>query len=353
LQRERDLQDAQDRPDDLERQRERPQKRPHVHHDFAEIVGNSTALHRALDMVSRVATTDSGVLLLGETGTGKELLARAIHARSPRRARPFVKVNCAALPPALVESELFGHGKGAFTGAVAAKPGRFELADGGTIFLDEIGELSPDVQVKLLRALQEGEIDRLGSTRTRVVDVRVIAATNRDLQLAMATGQFREDLFYRLSVFPLRVPPLRERREDIPLPVWNIITRRQGAVGRHIERVSRRVMDTLVAYPWPGNGRELENVIERALILSPDAELRLADPLQPAPDPPTPDRLDDVDRRHILRVLERCGGRINGAGNAADVLGRHPNTLRSRLKALGIARAGGTFATRPRARSVP
>jgi formate hydrogenlyase transcriptional activator len=314
--------------------------------DFGEIVGTSPALERVLAMVAQVATSESSVLLLGETGTGKELLARAIHDRSPRRGRPFVKLNCAALPHALIESELFGHEKGAFTGAVATKPGRFELADGGTIFLDEIGELPPDVQVKLLRVLQEGEVDRLGSTRTRRVDVRVIAATNRDLQRAMAAGQFREDLYYRLSVFPIRVPPLRERRADIPLLAWSIINRRQGPLGRQVTRVPRRVMDALVAYRWPGNVRELENVIERALILTPGPELRLADSLDdPARTAPS-DRLADTDRLHILRVLDRCGGRINGPGNAADVLGLHPNTLRSRLKKLGIARSGATFATR-------
>jgi formate hydrogenlyase transcriptional activator len=255
------------------------------------IVGKSAALRHVVDLVAQVAATDSSVLLLGETGSGKELLARAIHDRSARRARPLVKVNCAAIPAALVESELFGHEKGAFTGALATKPGRFELADGGTIFLDEIGELAPDVQVKLLRVLQEGEVDRLGSTRTRTVDVRVIAATNRDLEAAMAERRFREDLFYRLSVFPVRVPPLRERREDIPLLVWSIISRREGPLGRHVTRVARRTMDALVSYPWPGNVRELQNVTERSLILTSGPELRLAESFAASPRSAAPERL--------------------------------------------------------------
>ena len=300
--------------------------------------------------MAQVAPTSSSVLLLGETGTGKELLARAIHDRSPRRTRALVTVNCAALPPTLIESELFGHEKGAFTGATAAKLGRFELADGATLFLDEIGELPLDLQPKLLRVLQAGEFERLGGTRTLRADVRIIAATNRDLARALAEERFREDLYYRLSVFPIAVPPLRDRREDIPLLVWAIIERRQAALGRRIERVPQRIMDALVRYAWPGNVRELENVIERALILSTDSTLRLEEPFAAGPRGvarPAGDRLEHVEREHILAVLERCDWRINGPGHAADVLGLHPNTLRSRMAKLGIRRPARRAEPRP------
>ncbi len=250
--------------------------------DFADVVGQSPALGRVLERVSQVAATSSSVLLLGETGTGKELLAQAIHERSPRRARAFIKVNCAALPATLIETELLGHEKGAFTGAIAMHPGRFELADGGTLFLDEIGDLAVELQSKLLRVLQDGEVQRLGATRSRKVDVRLVAATNQDLERAMAEGRFRRDLYYRLSVFPIQIPPLRERKEDIPLIAWSFIERRQAKLGRRIEQIPREVMDALVAYDWPGNVRELENVLERALILSPGKALRLDDPLHAA-----------------------------------------------------------------------
>jgi transcriptional regulator with GAF, ATPase, and Fis domain len=316
-------------------------------HDFDEIAGRSLAIRQALGRVVQVAPTSAAVLLLGETGTGKELLARALHQRSSRSGRPFVRVNCAAIPATLIESELFGHEKGAFTGAVAARAGRFEAAHGGSLFLDEIGELGIDLQAKLLRVLQDGTFERVGSTRTIRADVRVIAATNRDLERAIAEGRFREDLFYRLNVFPIRLPPLRERREDIPLLVWSIISRRQNELGRHIEDVPRRVMRALESYDWPGNVRELENVIERALILSTGPTLRVEDPsvgvrvprgTLPREEPPAVRRLDDVERDHIRDVLERCGWRVNGPGNAAEVLGLHPNTLRFRMKKLGISR---------------
>jgi formate hydrogenlyase transcriptional activator len=306
---------------------------------FADIVGRSPALQTVLARVAQVAPTPTTVLLLGETGTGKELLARAIHDRSPRRASTLVKVNCAALPPTLIESELFGHEKGAFTGATATRSGRFELADGGTLFLDEIAELPLDLQPKLLRVLQEGEFERVGGIRTLKVDVRVIAATNRDLVEAMGERRFRDDLYYRVATFPIHVPPLRERREDIPLLVWSIIERRQVALGRRIDTVPKRVMDVLTHYDWPGNVRELENVIERALILSPGSVLRLVEPLA-ARMRPTPDRLDENEREHILRILERCRWRINGEGNAAAVLGLKPSTLRTRMQKLGIRRPG-------------
>jgi transcriptional regulator with GAF, ATPase, and Fis domain len=293
-----------------------------------------------------VAPTDVAVLLLGETGTGKELLARALHERSPRSARPFLRVNCAAIPASLIESELFGHEKGAFTGALAARAGRFEAARGGSLFLDEIGELGIDVQAKLLRVLQDGTFERVGSSRTMRSDVRIIAATNRDLERAMAEGRFREDLYYRLNVFPIRLPPLRDRREDIPLLVWSIISRRQRALGRRITDVPKRAMQALTAYDWPGNVRELENVVERALVLSHGSTLQLEDPggggAWPAAAAPAARApllaLDDVEREHIRSVLERCGWRVNGAGNAAEMLGLHPNTLRFRMKKLGIAR---------------
>jgi len=316
-------------------------------HDFDEIVGQSRAIRQVLAQVAQVAPTDAAVLLLGETGTGKELLARALHQRSSRSGRAFVRVNCAAIPATLIESELFGHEKGAFTGAVGTRAGRFEAAHGGTLFLDEIGELGIDVQAKLLRALQDGSFERVGSARTIRTDARIVAATNRDLERAIADGRFREDLYYRLNVFPISLPPLRERREDIPLLVWSTINRRQGKLGRRIDEVPARVMRALESYDWPGNVRELENVIERALILSTGPTLhvnefargRRAAQTGERSVPSSPLRtLDDVDREHIRIVLDCCGWRVNGEGNAAEVLGLHPNTLRFRMKKLGIAR---------------
>jgi transcriptional regulator with GAF, ATPase, and Fis domain len=313
--------------------------------DFGDIVGQSAALRAVLQKVDQVAPTDAPVLLLGETGTGKELLARAIHARSGRRQGPLIAVNCAALPTTLIESELFGHEKGAFTGATQAKPGRFELADGGTLFLDEIGDLDPTLQTKLLRILQDGEIQRLGSTKTRKVDVRIVAATNRELAQDMREGRFRTDLYYRLGVFPIQIPPLRERREDIPLLAWYLIQSRQRGLGRAIEKIPRAAMDALVAYDWPGNVRELQNVIDRALILSPGSILRVDEALgtaratrgegRPAAAPET---LEDAERAHILGVLERCRWVLEGRGQAADRLGLRPSTLRNRMRKLGIRR---------------
>ena len=261
-------------------------------HNFGNIVGHSRSLEEVLDKVRLVAGTDSSVLILGETGTGKELIARAIHSSSPRKARPLIKVNCSALPTGLIESELFGHEKGAFTGATEKRIGRFELANGGTIFLDEIGEVSAEVQLKLLRVLQEREFERLGGRETIKVDVRVIAATNRDLRRAVFEGALREDLYYRLSVFPLRVPPLRERTEDIPLLVHYFVGRHATRIGRRISRVPKAAMERLVAYPWPGNVRELENVIERAVILSTGSDLEVAAEALPAP----VERADDSDQ---------------------------------------------------------
>jgi transcriptional regulator with GAF, ATPase, and Fis domain len=310
-------------------------------HGFNEIIGDSPVLRDALDRVREVASTDATVLLLGETGTGKELFARAVHDRSPRRHRTLVRVNCAALPPSLIESELFGHERGAFTGAVSMRQGRFELADKGTIFLDEIGDLPPELQAKLLRVLQEGEFERVGSSHIRKVDVRVIAATHRSLTALTEAGQFRPDLFYRLSVYPIHLPALHERPEDIPRLVWFFVHRRQRALHRQIKRIPQAVMDTLQAYSWPGNVRELENVIERAMIRSTGDTLVLDNSFGPVPRSSArahADSLDTVVRRHIEDVLRRCGWRISGKGNAADHLNLHPNTLRFRMKKLGITR---------------
>jgi transcriptional regulator with GAF, ATPase, and Fis domain len=313
-------------------------------HGFDEIVGTSLALGRMLAQVEQVAPTDVPVLLLGETGTGKDLVARALHDRSLRRERPFVIVNCAALPATLVESELFGHEKGAFTGAVQRTIGRFEVAHGGTLFLDEIGELPPEVQAKLLRVLQTGEFERLGSAKTTRVDVRLIAATNRDLEREVREGRFRADLFYRLSVFPISLPPLRERSEDIPLLVWHFIGRRQAGLGRSVKRVPERLMRAFAAYAWPGNVRELENLVDRALIMT-TGETLAADPafLEAAPvKPPVGPQasLAEAERAHIRAVLDECGWRISGKGNAAERLGLKRSTLQVRMKKLGLARPG-------------
>ncbi len=311
--------------------------------EFDEIVGQSPALRSALYQVGRVAGTDTGVLILGETGTGKELVARAIHYRSPRKDRPLIKVNCAALPPTLIESELFGHERGSFTGAVARKAGRFELADGGTLFLDEIGDVPLELQTKLLRVLQDGEFEPVGSTVTRKVNVRIIAATNQDLELVVQEGRFRSDLYFRLAVFPIVLPPLRDRREDIPLLTWHFIAKKQSESGRIIERIHPAAMDRLMDYAWPGNVRELQNVVERALILSPGSELVLDDAFRvraPAGGPAGgAGSLQEIERAHILGVLKQCGWKVKGRGNAAERLGLNSSTLRDRMKRLGIARS--------------
>jgi formate hydrogenlyase transcriptional activator len=309
---------------------------------FDEIVGRSPALMRVLHLVEQVAPTGSAVLLTGETGTGKELIARALHRRSAREKGPFVAVNCAALPGTLIESELFGYERGAFTGALQRRLGRFEVASGGTIFLDEISDIPGDVQGRLLRVLQEGTFERLGSSHTIRTDVRIVAATNRDLEAAVAAGSWRADLYYRLKVFPIEVPPLRERREDIPLLVWYFVTRKKAILRRSVTRIPDRVMTAFERYDWPGNVRELENVIERALILSPgDAllvdERTFASHGKPFAEPGN-GRLADVERAHILRVLAECGWKVAGRGNAADRLGLNRSTLRSRMEKLGIRR---------------
>jgi transcriptional regulator with GAF, ATPase, and Fis domain len=282
------------------------------------------------------------VLILGETGTGKELIARAIHNLSRRREGPLIKVNCAALPTGLIESELFGHEKGAFSGALERRVGRFALADGGTIFLDEIGDISHEVQLRLLRVLQELEFEPVGSSRTQKVDVRVIAATHRDLEKAVADGAFRADLYYRLNVFPIRVPPLRERRDDVPMLAHYFAQKFAAKLGKRIEAIAPDTLRRLSDYPWPGNVRELENVIERAVILSAGATLEVEPELLPAPRAPAPaasaTTLAELERQHTLDALERCGWVIEGPRGAAQALGLHPNTLRSRMKKLGLRR---------------
>jgi formate hydrogenlyase transcriptional activator len=309
-------------------------------HHCGEIIGESRALQEVLRRVAQVAPTDATVLIQGETGTGKELIARAIHRRSRYRERPLVKVNCATLPAGLVESELFGHEKGAFTGAVARKIGRFELADGGTIFLDEIGELPLELQPKLLRVLQEGEFERVGGSHTLTVNVRVIAATNRDLATAVQTGSFRADLFYRLNVFPLTLPPLRERKNDIPLLVECFLAGMAQKLGKPLRCLSEESMSRVMRYAWPGNVREVQNVIERAAILARSPVVEIDEALEqrlPPSDHPLPARsLQDVERAHILRVLAETNGIIEGPRGAARILGLHPNTLRFRLQKLGI-----------------
>jgi formate hydrogenlyase transcriptional activator len=321
-------------------------------HNFEEIVGESAVLHRVLDQVAIVAPTDSAVLILGETGTGKELIARAIHNRSGRRDRTFVKVNCAALPTGLLESELFGHEKGAFTGAIAQKIGRFELAHRGTLFLDEIGDIPLELQPKLLRVLQEHEFERLGSTRTLRVDVRLVAATNRDLAQMVAERQFRSDLYYRLNVFPLSLPPLRDRREDIPLLVQYFTQKSGRRMGKRIETIPAETMNALVRYPWPGNIRELENFIERAVILSrgttlqaPLVELKVPGASTPAAadTPAAPVRtgtLEEAEREHILSALRAANWKVGGAKGAAARLGISRTTLNSKMRKLGISRPG-------------
>jgi formate hydrogenlyase transcriptional activator len=293
-------------------------------------------------LVEQVAPTDATVLILGETGTGKELIARAIHHASARQARPLVKVNCAALPATLIESELFGHERGAFTGATARRIGRFELAHEGTIFLDEIGELPLELQVKLLRVLQDGEFERVGGSRTVQVDVRVIAATNRDLEQAIDAGTFREDLYYRLHVFPLTLPPLRERLDDLPGLVHHFVHKFAVKYRKPIATIPQAVLDAWHAHPWPGNIRELEHVVERAVILAHGSALPLDDFLTARRDAATltgaPQTLAAVERLHIVRVLQAVDWTIEGPRGAAVRLGLHPSTLRSRMRQLGITR---------------
>lgn len=327
-------------------------------HNFREIVGNSPALVAVLRKVEQIAPADSTVLILGETGSGKELIARAIHDRSPRKSRPLVKVNCSAISAGLVESELFGHVKGAFTGAIERRVGRFQLADGGAIFLDEVGELPLETQVKLLRVLQEQEFEPVGSDRTVRVNVRIMAATNRNLEEAVSEGRFRADLFYRLNVFPLRVPPLRERLSDVPQLAALFLDRFAKKFGKEMQGISQATMAALMQYAWPGNIRELQNVIERGVVLAQGPVLSLdlnlpemegqapggaAHPPDVSKTPAASDRpaspaasLEEVESRHIRAVLKQTGGVVEGPKGAATILQLHPNTLRSRMKKLGI-----------------
>jgi formate hydrogenlyase transcriptional activator len=338
--------------DRLQRENVYLEEEVRAENNFGDIVGESVALRRVLKEVETVAATDSTVLIRGQTGTGKELIARALHELSPRQGRTFVKLNCAAMPTGLLESELFGHEKGAFTGAICQKAGRFELAHQGTLFLDEVGDIPPELQPKLLRVLQEQEFERLGSTRTIKVDVRLVAATNRDLARMVADGTFRADLYYRLNVFPVVLPPLRERPEDIPRLVRHFTQRFARRMGRRIETIPSAVMDALVRYPWPGNVRELQNVIERAVILSPGASLQvppgdllgeegggMRDETQSPLAPPSKAvTLADAEREHILGVLRESGWVLGGPQGAAARLGMKRSTLYKKMKKLGISR---------------
>lgn len=310
-------------------------------HNFREIIGGSDALKYVLYKVNQIAPTDTTALILGETGTGKELIARAIHSASTRKDRPLVKVNCAALPATLIESELFGHERGAFTGAFAKQMGRFELANGGTLFLDEIGELPLELQAKLLRVLQDKEFERLGGTKTIKADVRLISATNRNIEQEVREGLFRQDLWYRINVFPITIPPLRQRKDDIPLLVSAFVTKLGKRMGKVIRKVPEKVMDELQSYDWPGNIRELENVIERAIISSEGSVLTLADsliPRQSSSAQAAPKSLESLEREHILSVLEQTRWKIEGKHGAAAILGLNPSTLRGRMRKLGIQR---------------
>jgi PAS domain S-box-containing protein len=323
-------------------------------HNSDEILGRSKSLATVLGDIHQVAPTNASVLILGETGVGKELIARAIHSASPRRDRPMIKVNCAAIPANLIESEFFGHEKGAFTGAIRKREGRFSLADGSTIFLDEVGELPLDLQVKLLRVLQEGEFEPVGSSETKRVDMRVIAATNRDLKKSIEQAKFRGDLYYRLNVFPILVPPLRERREDIPLLASAFALRFATKMGRAINPLSDASIRRLKVYDWPGNVRELENIIERAVITAQDGNINLdralpesssaevtGDPALPEESPKirTVQELREQERANIIQALASTGWRVAGENGAAQLLGMNPSTLNSRMRALGIERS--------------
>ena len=317
-------------------------------HDFEEMIGASTALRAVLQEVEAVAGTQATVLITGETGTGKELIARAIHNRSTRQAKPLIKLNCAAIAASLAESELFGHEKGAFTGALTRKIGRFELANGGTLFLDEVGELPLDLQAKLLRVLQEGEFERVGGSQTLKTDVRVIAATNRDLAQRCREGQFRADLYYRLNVFPVESPALRSRREDIPLLVRHFVQKYAASLGKSIDTVPLATLARLQAYSWPGNVRELQHVIERAVIISRGSTLEFGDWFREPTAETGPGKvsvltLEEMEYEHILKALETTSWRVSGEHGAARLLGLKPTTLEARMKKLGIERKRGGF----------
>ena len=306
--------------------------------DAGLVIGASPAMRRVQEQVQQVAATDSTVLLLGETGTGKEMFASLVHQLSARHGRPMVRVNCAAIPASLIESELFGREKGAYTGALARQIGRFEMADHSTIFLDEIGDLALEVQVKLLRVLEERQIERLGSPRSIRVDTRIIAATHRNLEQMIAAGTFREDLYYRLCVFPISVPPLRERAGDIPLLVWRFVEEFSTALGKQVDSISRDDMAALQQYSWPGNIRELRNVVERAMIMSTGRRLGCPLPATSTASVKRSVKLEDVEREHIRSVLESTGWRVRGVDGAAERLGLLPTTLESRMNRLGLKR---------------
>jgi transcriptional regulator with GAF, ATPase, and Fis domain len=311
-----------------------------IEHNFENIITQSEQLKSVLRDLEKVASTDATVLILGESGTGKELFARALHNISTRGERPLVKVDCSVLPANLIESELFGHEKGAFTGAMARKDGRFTLADGGSIFLDEIGELPLDLQSKLLRVLQDGEFESVGGTKTMQVDVRVIAATNRKLNEEVHNGNFREDLFYRLNVFPITIPPLRDRSDDIPLLISHFVNRYTRRTGKSVDNIPQHVLDSLCAYSWPGNVRELENIIERAVIVSPGNTLIVGDWLPRSDSTPNGriPTLEEAERSHIIQALKQTGWRVSGEKGAAKLLGINPKTLDSRMRKLNIQR---------------
>ena len=334
------LSEIKDLKEKLEVERAYLQEEIKLEYNYENIVGQSDGLNYVLYKVEQIAPSDTTVLVLGETGTGKELVARAIHSLSPRKDRTLVKVNCATLPSNLIESELFGHEKGSFTGAHARQLGRFEVANGATLFLDEIGELPLELQPKLLRVIQDGEFERLGSSGTIKTDVRVIAATNRNLEEEVRRGRFREDLWYRLNIFPITVPPLRERMEDIALLVDFFVDKISKKMGKSIENIPTNVMNSLQDYQWPGNVRELENVLERAVINSSGPKLRLVDELKkPHKDLTTTQKtLEEVERNHIVRVLEQTNWKVSGKNGAAEILGLNRSTLRARIRNLGIHR---------------
>jgi transcriptional regulator with GAF, ATPase, and Fis domain len=309
-----------------------------VHHKHEEIIGNCAPVRKMLSEAEQVAKTDATVLIMGETGTGKELLARAIHKLSLRQDRQMITLNCAALPATLLESELFGREKGAYTGALTRQIGRFEIADGSTILLDEIGEMPLEVQAKLLRVLQDGQFERLGNPQTIKVDVRIIAATNRDLARAVAEGRFREDLYYRLNVFSITVPPLRDRIEDIPSLVWAAVKELEKSMGKVIDKIPPSSIKALQRYSWPGNIRELKNVVENGMIITKGRTLQLSIPREATKHSPQDLRLEAVERHHIVDVLQKTSWRVSGPKGAARLLGLKPTTLESRMKKLGITR---------------